>query len=173
MIFEEFFERLDLQHFRFHELLKHTECEGNTEPPRPLWDNIVPTILVLDKLREHLNVPIYLTSTYRAPAYNKRKNGRKRSLHQAFSAVDFKADNVSPQRISEILKEWRGQWFQSPVPIETSPANVPAGQTHWQPLNTRNEDNTGFAFQFKGGIGSYTTYVHIDTRGINNTWKGR
>ena len=173
MTFEEFFARLELQHFKFHELLKHTEREGNTEPPRSLWDNIVPTILVLDKLREHLNVPIYLTSTYRAPAYNKRKNGRKRSLHQAFSAVDFKADNVSPQEVSNILKEWRGQWFQSPVPIETRPANVPAGQTPWQPLNTRNEDNSGCTFQFKGGIGTYTTYVHIDTRGISSTWNGR
>ena len=172
MIFEEFFARLELQHFKFHELLKHTECEGNTEPPRHLWDNIVPTILVLDKLREHLNVPICLTSIYRTPAYNKQKKGRKRSLHQAFSAADFKASDVPPQRVSEILKAWRGQWFQSPVPIETRPADVPAGQTHWHPLNTGNADDRDFTFQFKGGIGTYTTYVHIDTRGMNNTWKG-
>lgn len=172
MIFEEFFATLELQHFKFHELLKHTEREGNTEPPRHLWDNIVPTILVLDKLREHLNVPICLTSIYRTPAYNKQKKGRKRSLHQAFSAADFKASDVPPQRVSEILKEWRGQWFQSPVRIETRPADVPAGQTHWQPLNTGNADDRDFTFEFKGGIGTYTTYVHIDTRGMNNTWKG-
>ena len=172
MTFEEFFEKLELQHFQFHELLKHTEREGNTAPPRALWNNIVPTILVLDRLRECLDVPIYLTSIYRTPAYNKRKKGRKRSLHQAFSAVDFTTDDVSPQQIREILIEWRGQWFQSPVPIKTRPADVPAGQTHWQPLNTRNEDNGDLTFQFKGGIGSYTTYVHLDTRGINDTWKG-
>lgn len=173
MTFEEFFEKLKLQHFQFRELLRHTEREGNTAPPRALWNNIVPTILVLDRLREHLGVPIYLTSTYRAPAYNKQKNGRKRSQHQAFSAVDFKTDDVAPQQIREILKEWRGRWFQSPVPIKTSPANVRAGQTPWKPLNTRNEDNGDLTFQFKGGIGAYTTYVHLDTRGINNTWKGR
>ena len=98
MTFEEFFERLKLQHFQFRELLRHTEREGNTAPPRSLWNNIVPTILVLDRLREHLGVPIYLTSTYRAPAYNKQKNGRKRSQHQAFSAVDFTADAVAPQQ---------------------------------------------------------------------------
>ena len=57
MIFEEFFATLELQHFKFHELLKHTDREGNTEPPRSLWDNIVPTILVLDKSRAHLGVP--------------------------------------------------------------------------------------------------------------------
>ena len=134
---------------------------------------MVPTILVLDKLRAHLGVPIYLTSIYRALAYNKQKKGRERSLHQAFSATDFKAADISPQHVSEILKEWRGEWFDSPVPIETQTVQVPAGQTDWQPLNVCSEDTGDPKFQFKGGIGRYTTYVHIDTRGINRTWNGR
>ena len=175
MNFENFVATLNLQHFQPSELLINTACEGNTQPPRSMWGNIVPTVLILDRLRHFLGVPVHLISVYRAPAYNARKDvgGRPLSLHQAFSAADIWAGTsgapVSPRTLYEKLYGWRDQWFQSPVQINTAPVNVPAGQTPHEPLNVR-ETNVGREFQFRGGLNAYETFVHIDTRGINADW---
>ena len=171
MTFEEFIENLQLRYFKPHELLVSTEKPGNTKPPREMWGNIVPTLLILDKLRAHLETPIYLCSVYRAPDYNKKVGGVPCSQHQAFSAVDFRAKGVSPEEICKVLKEWRGQWFKSHVPIEAerTRVRVPSGDVPYTPLNER-EDNGQYEFQFKGGIGCYSTYVHVDTRGTNPCW---
>lgn len=175
MNFENFVATLNLRHFQPNELLVATTNEDNEAPPEQMWGNIVPTILILDRLRHFLGVPVHLISVYRAPAYNAREDigGRSLSLHQAFSAADIWAGTsdapVSPRTLHEILDVWRDQWFQSPVQINTAPVNVPAGQTPHEPLNVR-ETNEGFEFQFRGGLSRYKTFVHIDTRGINADW---
>ncbi len=172
--FNNFIATLELQHFQANELLIGTGEELNEIPPRNMWGNIVPTILILDRLRADLDVPIHLTSVYRAPAYNHLKKGRPRSQHQAFSAADFCAEGVSSERTCEILRQWQGQWFTSPVAIECNRTRVevPAGNVPYMPLNER-ENNGGCEFQFNGGIGRYATYVHIDTRGRNGFWSRR
>lgn len=176
MNFENFVSTLNLGHFQPNELMVATENVRNnvrnTEPPQALWGNIVPTILILDRLREFLEVPVHLKSVYRAPDYNATiKKAAPRSLHQAFAAADIwvgrSTDNrVTPQTISEILRLWRNQWFQSPVPIETAPVEVPRGWTPHAPLNVREADGI-HEFEFQGGIFRYDNFVHIDTRGIN------
>ena len=166
----DFVNRLELEYFRPFELLKHTDSPGNTEPPRYMWGNIVPTILILDELRRELQVPIVLKSVYRAPNYNQKQGGKPLSLHQAFSAVDFKAKGVSPTEVCETLREWRGRWFASPVPIERVQVCVPKGCIEYRPLQVRTNDERGHEFQFAGGIGCYSKHVHIDTRGIDRDW---
>ena len=171
MNFENFVATLNLRHFQPSELLVATERDLNTEPPEVLWRNIVPTILILDRLREFLGVPVHLISVYRAPDYNAREDvgGSLFSLHQAFSAADIWVGTaeapVSPQTIHEVLDVWRDQWFQAPVQIDTAPA----GNTPHNPLNVR-ENNGVREFQFKGGLSQYETFVHIDTRGSNANW---
>ena len=106
----------------------------NTIPPRILWKNIVPTIRVLDDLRDELRAPVVISSTYRAPAYNRAVRGKKDSRHLLFDAVDFSVRGVPPSRAAAVLIQWR---------------------------------NDG---RFRGGVGIYPRFVHVDTRGTNATW---
>ena len=107
---------------------------ANTYPPRLLWDNIVPTLRILDRLRDHLARPITLTSTYRAPSYNRAIGSPDGSMHRQFRAADFKVAGVDPRDVAAVLKLWRGSG------------------------------------DFRGGIGTYRTFVHLDTRAGNATW---
>lgn len=57
--------------------------------PERLILNIIPTIRVLQELRNKFNKPIIINSTYRSPSYNKLVGGSKDSLHLEFNAIDF------------------------------------------------------------------------------------
>ena len=68
---------IGLKHFSAGELLVKGSKHGNpgnpayglnTDPPKQLWDNIVPTVRLLDRLRDALGAPINFTSVYRSPA---------------------------------------------------------------------------------------------------------
>ena len=61
---------------------------GRKVPERLLW-NILPTIRVLQELRNKYDKPIIINSTYRSPSYNKLVGGSKNSLHLEFNAIDF------------------------------------------------------------------------------------
>ena len=61
---------------------------GRIIPERLLW-NILPTIRVLQELRNKFDKPIIINSTYRSPSYNKLIGGSKNSLHLEFNAIDF------------------------------------------------------------------------------------
>jgi hypothetical protein len=65
------------------------EIENGKIIPDELYPNIIPTMLVLDYLREKIREPIYINSTYRDPDYNRAVGGAKDSLHLVFNAVDF------------------------------------------------------------------------------------
>ena len=175
MSFKDFIAQLNLRYFKSSELLVNTERSGNTEPPREIWNNIVPTILILDRLRHCLGLPIHLSSVYRAPAYNSREDvsGVPLSQHQAFAAADINipaldAKGMSLKAVAEFLKLWQDQWFTSPIPIETQQMTVPAGVIPHAPLNTLEEEGL-HTFQFRGYILYGGSYIHIDTRGINGS----
>lgn len=98
------FDSWSIKHFSAHELLvkghqnnnPDSDAYGlNTDPPKELWDNILPTIRVLDMLREQLGTPIMTTSVYRSPDYNKAIGGAKNSLHMQFNAIDFIVKNTT------------------------------------------------------------------------------
>jgi hypothetical protein len=106
----------------------------NTDPPRELWKNIVPTAKLLDQLRERLDTPIRIISAYRSPEYNRAIAGAHASMHIEFRAVDFICSWALPDK-----------WVQ-------------------ELLAMRHEKI------FKGGIGRYGSFVHVDTRGWNADW---
>ena len=175
MSFADFIGQLNLRYFEPSELLVNTENLDNTLPPREMWNNIAPTILVIDRLRHCLGLPVHLSSVYRAPVYNSREDvgGVPLSQHQAFAAADISipaldAKGVSLKAIAEFLKLWQDQWFDSPVPIETQQITVPAGGVPHAPLNTREAEGI-HTFQFSGYIIYGGSYIHIDTRGINGS----
>jgi uncharacterized protein YcbK (DUF882 family) len=136
--FEQWFTRQGLRHFQADELTwmftRVRHGVRNSPPPRSLWQNILPTLRILDDLRAHLGAPITLTSTYRALLYNRAIGSPDASQHRAFTAVDFQVKGHTPAAIARILKAWRAKG------------------------------------KFTGGIGTYTTFVHLDTRPTNATW---
>ena len=78
-----------------------------TMPPRDLWPNIVPTLQVLDRVREHAG-PIRVYSGYRPKAYNEVVGGASRSLHVQFNAIDsfpVDAEAWTPDDYAEVIRE--------------------------------------------------------------------
>lgn len=85
-------------------------CKGkNTPPAEHLWNNIIPTALMLDEIRHRLGTPVRILSGYRNKAYNDCIGGTDSSLHMQFKALDWTCDtgNVSDwQRVAnEVRKE--------------------------------------------------------------------
>ena len=132
--FEDWFNDQGFENFKAHELIAYFKRTRNTYPPGEMWDNIVPALRVLDELRNVLEKPITITSSYRAPAYNSACGGAPNSQHLFFRAIDFQAKDTTPHECYKILMGWRD------------------------------------AGMFRGGLGLYSTFVHIDTRGWNATW---
>lgn len=136
--FSQWFDRQGFKYFKAQELTWYfsrvRNGVKNSEPPRNIWVNILPTFKVLDKLREKLGKPINISSTYRDLDYNKTVGSSNASQHVKFTAVDFSVSGVSPSKVFSTLLDMRnkGEW--------------------------------------KGGLGKYPTFVHIDTRPNNATW---
>ena len=107
----------------------------NSYPPKSKWPNIVPTLRIVDELRQHFNRPVVILSSYRSPAYNGAipKAGKK-SWHMQFCALDIAVSGYPPRQVYNYLLAQRR------------------------------------AGRFVGGIGLYSTFVHIDTRGYKATW---
>lgn len=164
--FAAFIESLGLNFFNAREI----SDLGGGEPPRYLWDNIIPTIVIADELREELRRPIKITSAYRDPDYNADVGGAKASLHQAFNALDLKPlGGATAEEVYQILLRWRraGTVFKVPFAglsrvVPPAPAPIPLRHLEW---------SSPVEFVFKGGLGLYRSFVHLDTRGYNATWR--
>jgi uncharacterized protein YcbK (DUF882 family) len=109
--FSEWFARQGFRYFKADELTWYfgrvRNGIRNSEPPRALWPNIVPTIRVLDDLRAHFGKPLTISSTYRALPYNRAIGSPDGSLHVQFKAADFSVSGVSPRQVAEVLDSWR------------------------------------------------------------------
>ncbi len=146
--FETFIDSLNLKHFSGTEFTPYWSRTRNdvrnSVPLERLWPNIVPTLIILDALRAEFGAPIIMTSTYRSPEYNSAIGGVPRSVHMKFQAVDFQCTAGSPDEWAAKLKSWRGRKFAQP--------------------------GKQSAFEFRGGVGIYSGFVHVDTRGYNANW---
>lgn len=148
-VLEAYIDSLGLRFFKGSELTPYWSRRnkgGTNGIPHPyLWPNIVESLVVLDELRFRLASPIEIISSYRTPGYNRGLPGAAQfSQHLVFNALDFKTENVTPAEATAALKALRGTWLANP--------------------------DTKTAFTFRGGIGKYQTFVHLDTRGQNADW---
>lgn len=160
---EQFIDSLNLRYFRGreltplwgrvrtaardrHGLVKAGETVTNGVPPRALWGNIVEPLVIWDEVRHQSQNAVYLTSTYRSPRYNAAVGGKQGSLHTRFAAIDAHAvgQRVSPRTLAAIARSLRGRRFSNP--------------------------HTGATFMFHGGIGLYSSFVHIDARPERADW---
>lgn len=110
--FEAFIRGLGLRHFSPGEFLVlgaqngSGRCKGkNRFPPSHLWNNIKNTARMLDQIRDRLGVPVYITSAYRAPAYNACIGGAAASQHMRFNALDWQAASGSLSTWNRVAHE--------------------------------------------------------------------
>ena len=170
MAFRDFVDELNLANFSANELLTKTGNTGNSRPPERIWENIGPTILLVQMVRSHFGVPIRLNSVYRAEPYNRRIGGAKYSQHQAFNAIDFRPSRRSLlDDMDEFLMNLRGKWIDAPrkldrVGVKIGSKSVPTRPLEWRTSGGKTQ------FKFAGGVSLYSSFVHVDTRGINANW---
>jgi uncharacterized protein YcbK (DUF882 family) len=134
--FSAWYSRQGIRNFKADELIwyfsKVRNGIRNSEPPRDIWPNIIPTLRILDELRDHIGKPITISSTYRAILYNRALKSPDTSLHTSFKAVDFTVSGRTPAQVFTILKGWRdaGKWvgglgqYPSFVHIDTRKGNA-------------------------------------------------
>ena len=129
-----------IEHFSPSEVLTlgaaHASNGLNTLPPLSIVQQIMPTLVIVDQLREHLQSPVTILSGYRSAAYNKAVGGSRGSMHMQFRALDIQAKHHTAARVWSILRRWRSEGL------------------------------------WKGGLGKYATFVHIDDRSANADWTG-
>lgn len=98
-----------VKHFSAIEVFKpfRRHPKGKT-PPVDMWKFIIPTLLVADALREELDFPLYINSSYRCPEHNAATPGSsKNSYHMKFVALDITARHPKRTKIAqERLKQW-------------------------------------------------------------------
>jgi N-acetylmuramoyl-L-alanine amidase len=109
--FAAWFESQGFRHFGASEFESYFAAQRkgvkNSPPAKPLWKNIVPTLRIVDDLRESFGKPCRILSSYRSPDYNKTVGGAPLSQHMEFRALDIAFEGVSPQRAYDRLIEWR------------------------------------------------------------------
>ena len=116
--FSEWFDRQGIKNFSAREFTSYFEVKRrgaqNMEPPRSMWANILPTIRIVDALRDAVGKPITLTSSYRCPAYNQAigSGAASRSQHLQFRALDIKVKGMDSGRVYDRLLALRraGLW---------------------------------------------------------------
>ena len=144
---DEFIDRFGFEHFKGSELSSYASRKRgsvkNSLPHESLWGNIIPTLVIANELRKIVG-PITITSAYRSPAYNSAVGGEPGSYHMKFMALDLIPKDVSPRTLAAAAKKLRWKKYKIPGTNET--------------------------FVFKGGIGTYSSFVHIDCRENEANW---
>lgn len=109
MTYTEFLTGLRLRHFAPSEITSYANrTRGgvrNSLPPEELWENLVPTLWLVDQLRHAINSPITLISIYRDHDYNAAVGGAPQSLHMKNNAIDFTCAHVG--KAEDLLRDWR------------------------------------------------------------------
>ena len=88
---------------------KKCRAEAFTMPPIELWSNMVPTLLVVKKLRsEGVLISPVAASVYRDPILNACAGGSLKSKHLQLNAIDFDIE-VTPNSLETLCKAWSNQ----------------------------------------------------------------
>ena len=108
MSLQSYIEQHGIQHFSAFEVNPvGKRANGNgvelLPAPMPLWSNIIPTLEVLEWLREQVG-PLHILSGYRDPQYNEAVGGEDKSLHMLFNATDICSKKKSPRVIRKLLE---------------------------------------------------------------------
>ena len=112
------FQELSLKWFKCEELLvkgsSHTNPSSaafglNTDPPTEVWTSLFKLFSTLDLIRSRLRSPLYTTSVYRSPKYNKSIGGAQRSYHMRGLAADVYSKKISANILHKHVTSFREQ----------------------------------------------------------------
>ncbi len=106
----------------------------NSLPPRYMWENIVPTLRLIDKMSTYIKAEVHFVAIYRTPYFNRAMRGRSKSQLLINRGVRVQFKGVDSAVVARVARRFRE------------------------------------AGHFSGGVGKYTKYTHIDTRGHNADW---
>lgn len=86
---------------------KKCNAEPFTIPPKELWPNIVPTLLVVKKFKAEgvLSNPV-AASVYRDPVLNACAGGSLKSKHLQLNAIDFDIE-TTPDSLETLCNAWK------------------------------------------------------------------
>lgn len=70
------------------------------------FDNLLTLLQVLDSIRDSLNVPIIITSSYRSNLHNKKAGGVETSQHIYGAAIDFKTNSMEFFFFSSLVEKF-------------------------------------------------------------------
>ncbi len=126
-----------IRHFTAKEIL--AKCSQT--PPPEYEENIIPTLLIVDAMRDDFGFPISIDSAYRDPVHNKKIGGKPKSLHLIFNALDIRPSDNDPSKLEQ-MKHWLRKGFLIPY----NGINIIPNWT---------------------GLGlNYNIFIHVDTRGL-------
>lgn len=135
-----------VKHFHPKEVIALGKRQGSavvTMPPRELWWHIMPTLNILDRVRDAVG-PVKVLSGYRPPDYNKIVGGARDSMHVHFNAVDWRPVEFEDWDIDELA------WTVEQV--------LGSGMLKMMGLGVYQDPNPND--DYKAG------FIHMDTRGI-------
>jgi len=105
-----------IEHFDWEELLykgaSNERFFSNTDPAPQLYENVVPLVNTLEKIRKGFGTPVELVSIYRSPAYNRDVGGANNSRHMKFDAADFRVVGTgtgNSEKWASVAKKLRGR----------------------------------------------------------------
>lgn len=93
-----------IKYFSAHEVVqlgRTRHGETITVPPRDMWWRIVPTLCILDRVREAVGT-IRVLSGYRPDGYNRAVGGARKSLHVEFNAIDWRPYDFDAWTIDDL-----------------------------------------------------------------------
>lgn len=167
-----------IEHFTADEILRPVKLHDGVIPVLIL-DNIRPTLYLVDMVRDTLQFPIRITSSYRSFFHNKAIGGVKNSMHLQFNALD-----ITPaidrnfhwlefasqlQEIKRFLLDGAWSFSMAKIPHTTKLLEIrytSEGIPYFHE-NTAKYEYRGLTIYSKlTGIGIYKTFIHVDTRGL-------
>lgn len=136
---DKYIENSGIRSFSACELIRHNM------PPETLYKNIIPTLTILQAIRDYLGRPIKINSCYRDEKHNQAVGGKKNSLHLQFNAVDFKPVSFTPRELADLAEDIDANKFASITVWESKLVTITPELL---------------------GVGLYDTFIHLDTRGL-------
>ena len=80
-------------------------CKDGTREPDQYLPNVMELSANLQVLRDEIGEPLFINSSYRHAAYNKKIGGAKDSQHLTASAADITCKTLSPQKLYNKIEE--------------------------------------------------------------------
>lgn len=80
-------------------------CKDGTPVPNNLFQNVYHLAVQLQKLRDHLGVPIIILSGYRTETHNTKVGGSPKSQHKTANAGDIRTKHHTPKELKQIIEE--------------------------------------------------------------------